>query len=98
MQPSNGPRAARLPRTVSSKFAPSRPHWNGASSVTNSGQELAHRAVEAAARQSYGRLVALLASRTRDLAGAEDALADALLAALDTWARNGIPSDPQAWL
>ena len=60
--------------------------------------ELAHRAVEAAARQSYGRLVALLAARTRDLAGAEDALADALLAALNTWARDGIPNNPQAWL
>jgi RNA polymerase sigma-70 factor (ECF subfamily) len=60
--------------------------------------ELAHRAVEAAARQSYGRLVALLAARTRDLAGAEDALADALLAALHTWARDGIPKNPQAWL
>lgn len=66
--------------------------------MTASGQELAHRAVEAAARQSYGRLVALLAARTRDLAGAEDALADALLAALNTWVRNGIPNDPQAWL
>ena len=60
--------------------------------------KLAHRAVEAAARQSYGRLVALLAARTRDLAGAEDALADALLAALNTWARDGIPANPQAWL
>ena len=60
--------------------------------------ELAHRAVEAAARQSYGRLVALLAARTHDLAGAEDALADALLAALNTWARDGIPGNPQAWL
>jgi predicted RNA polymerase sigma factor len=59
---------------------------------------LAHRAVEAAARQSYGRLVALLAARTHDLAGAEDALADALLAALHTWARDGIPGNPQAWL
>jgi predicted RNA polymerase sigma factor len=66
--------------------------------VKISGDELAHRAVEATARQAYGRLVALLAARTRDLAGAEDALADALLAALNTWARDGIPSNPQAWL
>jgi len=66
--------------------------------VTTGSHDLAHRAVEAAARQSYGRLVAMLASRTRDLAGAEDALADALLAALNTWGGNGIPRDPQAWL
>ena len=61
-------------------------------------EEPAHRAVEAAARQAYGRLVALLAARTRDPAGAEDALGDALLAALNTWARDGVPRNPQAWL
>jgi predicted RNA polymerase sigma factor len=60
--------------------------------------EQAHRAVEAVARESYGRLVALLSARTRDVAGAEDALADALLAALTTWPRDGIPKNPQAWL
>jgi len=58
----------------------------------------AHRAVEAVARESYGRLVALLAARTHDVAGAEDALADALLAALTTWSRDGIPNNPQGWL
>lgn len=42
--------------------------------------------------------MALLAARTRDVAGAEDALADALLAALTTWPRDGIPQNPQAWL
>jgi RNA polymerase sigma-70 factor (ECF subfamily) len=58
----------------------------------------AHRAVEAVARESYGRLVALLAARTRDVAGAEDALADALVSALATWPRDGIPNNPQGWL
>jgi predicted RNA polymerase sigma factor len=74
------------------------PNSSDASKVKTSADEPAHRAVEAAARQSYGRLVALLAARTRDPAGAEDALADALLAALNTWARDGIPKNPQAWL
>lgn len=60
--------------------------------------ELAHRAVEAVARQSYGRLVALLSARTRDVAAAEDALADALMSALTTWPRDGIPKNPQGWL
>lgn len=60
--------------------------------------ELAHRAVEAVARQSYGRLVALLSARTRDVAAAEDALADALMSALTTWPRDGIPRNPQGWL
>jgi predicted RNA polymerase sigma factor len=57
-----------------------------------------HRAIEALARESYGRLVALLAARTRDVAAAEDALADALVAALTTWPRDGIPKNPQGWL
>ena len=56
--------------------------------------DLARRAVEAVARQSYGRLVALLSARTRDVAAAEDALADALMSALTTWPRDGIPRNP----
>jgi RNA polymerase sigma-70 factor (ECF subfamily) len=42
--------------------------------------------------------VAFLAARTRDVAGAEDALADAFAAALDTWPRDGVPRVPEAWL
>ncbi len=57
-----------------------------------------HRAIEAVARHSYGRLVAYLASRTGDVAGAEDALGDALLAALTKWSNDGVPSSPEAWL
>ncbi len=37
---------------------------------------------EAVARASYGKLVAFLAARTRDVAGAEDALSEAFMAAL----------------
>ena len=57
-----------------------------------------HRAIEDAARSSYGRLVAYLSARTRDVAAAEDALGDAFLAALDAWPRDGIPEKPEAWL
>ena len=91
MRPWNGRRAARPPHMALWKSDRSLPNSSDASKVKTSADELAHRAVEAAARQSYGRLVALLAARTRDPAGAEDALADALLAALNTWARDGIP-------
>lgn len=56
------------------------------------------RAVELAARASYGRLVALLAAPTRDLALAEDALADAFERALRTWPADGIPDNPEGWL
>ena len=54
--------------------------------------------MEAEARQAYGRLVALLAARSGDFAGAEDALGDALLAALERWPIDGTPANPQAWL
>jgi len=50
------------------------------------------------ARRSYGKLVAFLAARTRDVSAAEDALADAFAAALEDWPRNGCPSNPEAWL
>ncbi len=53
---------------------------------------------EAAARRSYGKLVAFLAARTRDVAAAEDALADAFAAALADWPRRGVPANPEAWL
>jgi predicted RNA polymerase sigma factor len=55
-------------------------------------------AAERAARDSYGRLVALLAAPTRDLALAEDALADAFEQALLSWPASGIPDNPEGWL
>lgn len=55
-------------------------------------------AAEAAARRSYGKLVAFLSARTRDVAGAEDALSEAFAAALADWPRNGVPDKPEAWL
>lgn len=58
----------------------------------------ARAAAEAAARASYGRLVASIARRTRDIAAAEDALADAFAAALAQWPVTGIPDRPEAWL
>ena len=60
--------------------------------------DTARAAAEAAARQSYGKLVAWLAARTRDVAAAEDALADAFAAALERWPRTGVPEKPEAWL
>jgi RNA polymerase sigma-70 factor (ECF subfamily) len=56
------------------------------------------RLAERVARESYGRLLALLAARTRDVAAAEDALADAFAAALTAWPRAGVPGNPEAWL
>jgi RNA polymerase sigma-70 factor (ECF subfamily) len=53
---------------------------------------------ERVARESYGKLVALLASRHRDITGAEDALADAFAAALADWPTRGVPANPEGWL
>ena len=55
-------------------------------------------AAEAAARRSYGKLVAFLASRTRDVAAAEDALSAAFESALQNWPAHGVPANPEAWL
>lgn len=58
----------------------------------------AHEEAERAARTSYGRLLALLAAPTGDLAAAEDALSDAFERALRTWPERGVPANPDAWL
>lgn len=53
---------------------------------------------ERVARESYGKLIAYLAARDRDLAAAEDALSDALAAALESWPKTGAPANPEGWL
>ncbi|WP_234382681.1 MULTISPECIES: DUF6596 domain-containing protein [unclassified Variovorax] len=58
----------------------------------------AHQAAERAARDSYGRLLAILSARTHDIAASEDALADAFARALERWPADGIPARPDAWL
>ena len=62
------------------------------------GDEQARSTADAVARRSYGKLVAFLAARTRDVAAAEDALSEAFTSALADWPRNGCPSSPEAWL
>ena len=66
--------------------------------MSGSEQESTHRTIERVARESYGRLVAYLCSHTRDVGSAEDALSNALIAALETWPRDGVPQNPEAWL
>jgi predicted RNA polymerase sigma factor len=67
-------------------------------SIGHSNGREAGAAAERAARESYGRLLALLAASTRDIALAEDALADAFERALRTWPRTGVPDNPGGWL
>ncbi len=62
------------------------------------GDAKAQSTADAVARQSYGKLVAFLVARTRDVAAAEDALSEAFASALADWPKNGCPSNPEAWL
>lgn len=58
----------------------------------------AQATADAVARNSFGKLVAFLAARTRDVAAAEDALSEAFVAALADWPVHGCPSNQEAWL
>lgn len=64
----------------------------------NPSQRAAFPAAEAAARDSYGRLLAYLSRRCGDIATAEDALAEAFASALERWPTAGVPDEPAAWL
>lgn len=58
----------------------------------------AHAAIDAVWRIESPRLIAGLTRITRDLGAAEDLAHDALVAALEQWPREGVPSNPGAWL
>jgi RNA polymerase sigma factor (sigma-70 family) len=55
-------------------------------------------AVAAVWQLESARVVAGLARMTRDLSLAEDLAQDALVAALESWPRDGLPANPGAWL
>jgi RNA polymerase sigma-70 factor (ECF subfamily) len=63
-----------------------------------SGEGGAAETAETVARRSYGKLVAFLAARFRDVAAAEDALSEAFASALVEWPRTAPPENPEAWL
>jgi RNA polymerase sigma-70 factor, ECF subfamily len=57
-----------------------------------------HTAIDAVWRIESPRLIAGLTRITRDIAAAEDLAHDALVAALQQWPAEGVPSNPGAWL
>ncbi len=59
---------------------------------------MVHARAAEVARVSYGRLLAILASRSGDILAAEDVLGDAFQKALEIWPQKGIPENPEAWL
>jgi RNA polymerase sigma-70 factor (ECF subfamily) len=74
-----------------------RPPDQAAAAAAATTADPAHAAA-LAARDSYGRLLALLSASTSDIAAAEDALADAFERALRSWPAQGTPASPDAWL
>src|ERR1700688_2345 len=93
-----GRRVARAPVTAPSRCARSGKCSHQVAAMTPEDDQPARAAAEAVARRSYGKLVAFLAARTRDVAGAEDALSEAFAAALVDWPAHGVPNSPEGWL
>jgi RNA polymerase sigma-70 factor (ECF subfamily) len=62
------------------------------------GEDEVAAAVAAAFRDQWGRVVATLIGQTGDWDLAEDSAQEAYALALRTWARDGIPDRPGAWL
>ncbi len=83
---------------VTESHAENEPEVPGERMSSRGGDTQAHSMADTVARRSYGKLVAFLAARTRDVAAAEDALSEAFVSALADWPRNGCPSNPEAWL
>ncbi len=55
-------------------------------------------AVERVFREEHGRVIASLVRRFGDIDGAEEAAGEALVAALETWPKSGVPPNPGGWL
>jgi RNA polymerase sigma-70 factor (ECF subfamily) len=54
--------------------------------------------IETTFRQEHGKVLAVLIAKLGDFALAEDALQDALIAALEQWKQDGVPRNPGAWI
>lgn len=57
-----------------------------------------HRAIDAVWRIESAKVIACVARMVRDVGLAEDLAQDALVAALESWPRDGVPHNPGAWL
>lgn len=56
------------------------------------------RTIDAVWRIESAKLIAALTRMVRDVGLAEDLAQDALVAALETWSKTGVPEKPGAWL
>ncbi|HMO44493.1 MAG TPA: sigma-70 family RNA polymerase sigma factor [Rubrivivax sp.] len=57
-----------------------------------------HATIAAVWRIEAAKIIAAVARRVRDVGLAEELAQDALVAALEHWAKDGIPDNPAAWL
>jgi RNA polymerase sigma factor (sigma-70 family) len=57
-----------------------------------------HRAINTVWRLEAAKVIGAVARLTHDVGVAEDLAADALVAALEHWRRDGVPANPGAWL
>lgn len=57
-----------------------------------------HRTIDAVWRMESPKVIASLARMVRDVSLAEDLAQDALVAAMESWPKSGIPENPGAWL
>ena len=66
--------------------------------LAEAGAPAAYGAIEAVWRIESARVIAGLVRMVHDVGLAEDAAADALVAALEQWPATGVPDNPGAWL
>jgi len=97
-----GPRRNRQ-ATAAVRGAPGAPRAPGTPGAPPAqGRETARNAIAAAVAEAHRRewalVLAATARVTRDLDAAEECVQDAYVAALDAWARQGVPRNPGAWL
>ena len=66
--------------------------------LTQAASDPTRATVERTIREEWGRVLASLNARVRDLELAEDSLQEAVVTALQTWPGDGLPDHPAAWL
>ena len=66
--------------------------------LTQAASDLTRATVERTIREEWGRVLASLNARVRDLELAEDSLQEAVVTALQRWPGDGLPDHPAAWL
>lgn len=58
----------------------------------------AHRRLAETFRREYSRVLSVLVAELREFELAEDALSDAMTAAMERWPTDGMPREPAGWL